>query len=38
LTGHRNVFLEPPWPGYLVLDVVHDDIVHIEVLYRTPLN
>lgn len=36
--GHRNVCLEPPWPGYLILDVLHDDIVHIEVLYRTPLN
>ena len=37
-TGHRNVCLEPSWPGYLVLDVLYDDIVHIEVLYRTPLN
>jgi hypothetical protein len=36
--GHRNVCLEPSWPGYLILDVLHDDIVHIEVLYRTPLN
>jgi hypothetical protein len=25
--GHRNVCLDAPWPGYLILDVVHDDIV-----------
>jgi hypothetical protein len=36
--GHRNVCLEPPWPGYLILDVLDDNIVHIEVLYRTPLD
>jgi hypothetical protein len=35
--GHRNVSLDPPWPGYLVLDVVHDDVAHVEVLYRAPL-
>jgi hypothetical protein len=37
-TGHSNICLDPPWPGYLILDVLHDDIVHIEVLHRTPLN
>ncbi|MER7009683.1 hypothetical protein ABT297_42495 [Dactylosporangium sp. NPDC000555] len=36
--GHRNVCLKPPWPGYLILDVLHDDIVYVEVLYRTPLS
>lgn len=36
--GHRTVCLEPSWPGYLNLDVLHDDIVHVEVLYRTPLT
>ncbi|HET8684187.1 MAG TPA: hypothetical protein VFM54_20285 [Micromonosporaceae bacterium] len=36
--GHRNVCLNPPWPGYLVLDVVHDNIVYVEVLYRSPLR
>ena len=35
--GHRNVCLDPPWPGYLVLDVVQDSIVYVEVLYRSPL-
>ena len=35
--GHRNVCLDPPWPGYLVVDVVHDNIVHVEVLDRSPL-
>jgi hypothetical protein len=35
--GHRNVCLVPPWPGELILDVVHDDIVYGEVLYRSPL-
>jgi hypothetical protein len=36
--GHRNVCLDAPWPGYLILDVVHDDIVHVEVLYRPLLS
>jgi hypothetical protein len=36
--GHRNVCLDTPWPGYLVLDVLHDDIVYVEVLHRTPLS
>ena len=36
--GHRNVCLEAPWPGHLILDVVHDDIVYVEVLYRSPLS
>ena len=35
--GHRNVCLDAPWQGYLILDVVHDDIVYVEVLYRSPL-
>jgi hypothetical protein len=35
--GHRNVCLDAPWPGYLILDVVHDDIVYVEVLNRSPL-
>lgn len=35
--GHRNVCLDAPWPGYLILDVVYDDIVYVEVLYRSPL-
>lgn len=36
--GHRNVCLDAPWPGYLILDVVHDDIMYVEVLYRSPLS
>jgi hypothetical protein len=36
--GHRNVMLEPPWPGYLILDVVDDAIIYIEVLYRQTLD
>jgi len=36
--GHRNVLLDPPWAGYLILDVVEDEIVFVEVLYRTPLD
>lgn len=36
--GHRNVCLDAPWPGYLILDVVHDGIVYVEVLYRSPLS
>lgn len=35
--GHRNVCLDAPWPGYLILDVLHDDIAYVEVLYRSPL-
>ena len=37
-TGHRNVVLNAPWPGYLVLDVVDDKIMYVEVLYRPPLD
>ncbi|WP_426502422.1 hypothetical protein ACPPVO_32830 [Dactylosporangium sp. McL0621] len=29
--------LDPPWAGYLNLAVVDDVIVHVEVLYRSPL-
>jgi hypothetical protein len=36
--GHRNICLDAPWPGYLILDVVHDDIVYVEVLNRSPLR
>jgi hypothetical protein len=36
--GHRNVCLDAPWPGYLILDVVHDTIVYVEVLYRSQLS
>ena len=36
--GHRTVPLSSPWQGYLILDVVNDDIVYIEVLYRSPLD
>jgi hypothetical protein len=36
--GHRNVWLDAPWPGYLILDVVHDEIRYVEVLYRSPLR
>jgi hypothetical protein len=36
--GHRNVLLNPPWVGYLILDVVKDEIVFVEVLYRSPLD
>jgi hypothetical protein len=35
--GYRNVSLDPPWSGELNLDVVHDNIVYVEVLYRSPL-
>lgn len=37
-TGHTNVALDPPWPGYLILDVVDGKIVFVEVLYRPPLD
>ena len=36
--GHRNVLLDPPWTGMLVLDVVDDEIVYVEVLDRPPLD
>lgn len=35
--GHRNVCLDAPWAGYLILDVVNDEIRYVEVLYRSPL-
>lgn len=34
---HRNVCLDPPWPGDLILDVAHDSIAYVEVLYRARL-
>lgn len=37
-TGHRNVALDAPWPGYLILDVVDEKIMYVEVLYRPPLD
>lgn len=36
--GHRNVLLDPPWPGMLILDLVNDQIVYVEVLYRDSLD
>lgn len=36
--GHRNVVLEPPWFGFLTLDVVGETIMGVEVLYRAPLD
>jgi hypothetical protein len=36
--GHRNVVLDAPWPGYLVLDVVDERIAYVEVLYRAALD
>jgi len=36
--GHRCIPLDAPWPGYLVLDVVHEKIMYVEVLYRAPLD
>jgi hypothetical protein len=35
--GHRTVCLDALWPGRLILDVVHDDIAYVEVLYRSRL-
>ena len=35
--GHRTVCLGAPWPGRLILDVVHDAIAYVEVLYRSRL-
>lgn len=35
----RNVVLSKPgWAGYLILDVVDDQIAFVEVLYRAPLD
>jgi hypothetical protein len=36
--GHRNVLLDAPWPGFLILDVVGDEIRYVEVLDRPPLD
>jgi hypothetical protein len=36
--GHRNLTLRAPWRGYLVLDVIQDQIVFVEILYRAPLT
>jgi hypothetical protein len=36
--GHRNVALDAPWPGDLVLDVVGERIMYVEVLYRADLD
>ncbi|RPF20716.1 hypothetical protein [Myceligenerans xiligouense] len=37
--GHRNLWLGQPWPdGFLILDVVDDEIRFVEVLYRPPLD
>jgi hypothetical protein len=37
-TGHRNVALDSPWPGYLILDVVDEKSMYVEVHYRPPLD
>ena len=36
--GHRNIVLDPPWPGSLILDVVGDQIMYVEVLHRATLD
>jgi len=36
--GHRNITLDGPWPGYLILDVVGERIMYVEVLYRATLD
>ena len=36
--GHRNVLLDPPWSGMLILDVVDGQIAYVEVLDRDPLD
>ncbi|WP_031168006.1 hypothetical protein [Streptosporangium roseum] len=38
--GHRNIMLEPvePVEGMLILDVVDEEIVFVEVLYRERLT
>jgi hypothetical protein len=36
--GHSNVALDPPWSGWLILDVVDGRIMYVEVLYRPPLD
>jgi hypothetical protein len=36
--GHRNITLDAPWPGYLILDVVGERIMYVEVLYRATLD
>ncbi|RNI17202.1 hypothetical protein [Flexivirga caeni] len=35
---HRNVRLDAPWPGMLILDVVDGQIAYVEVLDRSPLD
>lgn len=34
----RDVWLDPPWPGYLIVTVVDGRITFVEVLYREPLD
>jgi hypothetical protein len=36
--NRRNVVLSPPGRGYLILDVVDEEIAYVEVLYRSPLE
>lgn len=36
--GHRNVVLDPPWQGFLILDVIDEKITYVEVLDRPPLD
>jgi hypothetical protein len=36
--GHRNVVLDAPWPGDLILDIVGEQIMKVEVLHRPALD
>jgi hypothetical protein len=36
--AHRNIALDAPWPGYLIVDVVDERIMYVEVLYRATLD
>ena len=36
--GHRNIALDALWPGYLILDVVGEQIMFVEVLHRATLD
>lgn len=36
--GHLTLELIPAWDGYLLVDVVHDRIHEVEVLFRQPLD
>lgn len=34
----RSIWLDPPWQGMLVVDVVDDRIVYVEILFRPALD